>query len=170
MTTTGGPVARGEVGELFSRSPYLFAGYWQKPDETAQSFRDGWVSAGDLARQDDEGFYYIVDRKKDMIISGGINVYPKEVETIIDRHPAITESAVYGIPDDYWGERIVAAVVVADGASFPGDDVLKEFCRDQIGAQKIPKSFVELAALPRNPMGKVLKTTLREKSTASSSK
>lgn len=168
VDAAGETVPQGEVGELFSRSPYLFRGYWGKPDETADSLRDGWASAGDLARQDDEGFYYIVDRKKDMIISGGVNVYPKEVEIVLDRHPAVAESAVYGVPDEYWGERIVAAVVVAGGAEFPGDEALKTHCRERIGGQKIPKSFVALEALPRNPMGKVLKSALREQAAGSS--
>ena len=167
LDDAGDAVGDGEVGELFSRSPYLFRGYWQKPGETADSLREGWVSAGDLARRDDEGYYYIVDRKKDMIISGGVNVYPKEVETVLDRHPAVAESAVYGVPDEYWGERVVAAVVVAGGAEFPGDEALNAWCRERIGGQKIPKSFVALDALPRNPMGKVLKSALREQGTRS---
>ena len=168
VDAAGEAVPQGEVGELYSRSPYLFRGYWNKPDETAESLRDGWASAGDLARQDDEGFYYIVDRKKDMIISGGVNVYPKEVEVVLDQHPAVAESAVYGVPDEYWGERIVAAVVVVEGSEFPGDEALKAHCRERIGGQKIPKSFVALDALPRNPMGKVLKSALREQAAGSS--
>ncbi|MEO1247615.1 MAG: class I adenylate-forming enzyme family protein [Pseudomonadota bacterium] len=163
----GEAVERGEVGELFSRSPYLFAGYWNKPEETAKSKIDGWVSAGDLARQDDEGFYYIVDRKKDMIITGGINVYPKEVETVLNRHSAVLESAVYGVPDDYWGERIVAALVMEPGAAVPTDDSLQAFCQEHIGKQKMPRSFVVHTALPRNAMGKVLKSALREQSAES---
>ena len=162
LDDAGEPVAPGEVGELFSRSPYLFAGYWQKPEETAKSLRNGWVSAGDLARQDEEGYFYIVDRKKDMIISGGINVYPKEIETVLDRHPAIAESAVYGVPDEYWGERIVAAIVAAEGARLPDGEALQSFCSEYIGRQKIPKTFIAVPALPRNPMGKVLKSVLRE--------
>lgn len=163
LDDAGDAVPDGEVGELYSRSPYLFRGYWNKPDETAESLENGWATAGDLARRDDEGFYYIVDRKKDMIISGGVNIYPKEVEIVLDRHPAIAESAVYGVPDEYWGERVVAAVVVDGGADFPGDDALSAWCREHIGGQKIPKSFVALNALPRNPMGKVLKSALRER-------
>lgn len=156
----GQPVAPGEVGELFSFSPYTFAGYWQRPKETEQSLKQGWVSAGDLARQDEEGFYYIVGRKKEMIITGGVNVYPREVEIVLDRHPAIAESAVVGIPDPYWGERVVAAIVVASGSEIPDEAGLMAYCERHIGKQKIPKAFAIMAALPRNPMGKVLKSDI----------
>ena len=107
----GNEAAPGEVGELFSTSPYLFNGYWNKPEDTAATMRGGWVSAGDMARRDEDDYIYIVDRKKDMIISGGVNVYPREVEDALSRHPAVREVAVVGVPDDYWGERIKAFVV-----------------------------------------------------------
>ena len=156
----GEDVAQGEVGELFSRSPYLFAGYRERPEETQKSIRDGWVSAGDLARQDEEGFYYIVGRKKEMIISGGINVYPREVESVLEDHPSIAESAVVGIPDEYWGERIVAAITLAKDADELDEAVLTDWCADRIGVQKVPKQFVLLDAFPRNAMGKVLKSEI----------
>ena len=156
----GEEVARGEVGELFSCSPFLFAGYRNRPEETRDSTRDGWVSAGDLARQDEDGHYYIVGRKKEMIISGGINVYPREVEAALEEHPAVAESAVLGVPDEYWGERIVAAIVLEQGASTPDKDSLTAWCAERIGKQKIPKDFVSLSALPRNAMGKVIKTEI----------
>ncbi len=158
----GEEVAPGEVGELFSKSPYLFAGYSDRPDETAKAIKDGWVSAGDLARQDDEGFYYIVGRKKEMIISGGINIYPREVEFILDQHPSIAESAVLGVPDDYWGEKIVAALALAEGADEPDSSALSQWCTDRIGSQKVPKQFFFLDAFPRNAMGKVLKSEIAE--------
>ncbi len=101
----GAPVERGEVGELYSTSPCLFLGYWDKPAATAASMREGWFSAGDLAWQDEDGCYYIVDRKKDMYISGGVNVYPREIEEFLVRLPGVREAAVVGVPDDYWGER-----------------------------------------------------------------
>ncbi|WP_394729366.1 class I adenylate-forming enzyme family protein [Altererythrobacter sp. GH1-8] len=153
----GEPVKQGEVGELFSSSPYVFTGYHNRPEETAKSLKNGWVSAGDLARQDEEGFYYIVGRKKEMIISGGINVYPREIETVLEKHPAIAESAVVGLPDDYWGERIAAAIVLAPSNPAPDEAALTEWCAPYIGKQKIPKCFAVVKELPRNPMGKVLK-------------
>jgi long-chain acyl-CoA synthetase len=156
----GEDVVQGEVGELFSRSPYLFAGYRERPEETQKSMRDGWVSAGDLARQDEEGFYYIVGRKKEMIISGGINIYPREVESVLEEHPSIAESAVVGMPDEYWGERIVAAITLAKGANELDETILTDWCVDRIGNQKVPKQFVLLEAFPRNAMGKVLKSEI----------
>jgi len=155
----GRETAPGEVGELFSRSPYLFNGYWNKPEQTAETLKDGWVGVGDMALRDDEGFYHIVDRKKDMVISGGLNIYPREVETVIDRHPDIQESAVIGVPDPRWGEQLVAYVVSTSGAP-PAD--LAELCKVNLAAYKLPKAFVAIDALPRNANGKVLKTALRE--------
>ena len=108
-------VGPNEVGELFSNSPYLFNGYWRKPEATAQAFRDGWVTVGDLARRDEEGYLYIVDRKKDMVISGGVNVYPSEVEEVLARHPDVAEVAVVGAPDERWGETLVAFVSLRPG-------------------------------------------------------
>ena len=156
----GVEVARGEVGELFSTSNCLFSGYWNKPEQTADAFRDGWVSVGDMARQDEDGFYYIVDRKKDVVISGGVNIYPREVETALDTHPAIAETAVIGAPDPRWGEQLVAYVVVAEGAQV-SDAELDAFARANLADYKRPKSFHRLDALPRNANGKVLKTDLR---------
>ena len=110
LDDAGQEVGPNEVGELFSRSPYLFNGYWGLPEATAESLRDGWFSAGDLATKDDEGFVYIVDRKKDMIISGGVNIYPREIEEALHHHPAVKEAACVGVKDEYWGEALVAYV------------------------------------------------------------
>jgi long-chain acyl-CoA synthetase len=148
----------GEVGELFSRSPYLFNGYWNKPDQTLETLRDGWVGVGDMAVRDEEGFYHIVDRKKDMVISGGLNIYPREIETLIDRHPGVIESAVIGVPDPRWGEQLIAYVVSPSGAT-PQD--LADFCKANLAPYKLPKAYLAIDALPRNANGKVLKTTLR---------
>ena len=156
----GAPVMRGEIGELFSFSPYSFDGYHGWPDETAKSLKDGWVSAGDLARQDEEGFYYIVGRKKEMIISGGINVYPREIEVVLNAHPAVSESAVVGLPDEYWGERIVAAIIAEPGEAVPDTAALTAWCAERLGKQKLPKQFAVLNELPRNPMGKVVKAEI----------
>ncbi len=160
----GQPVARGEVGELFSTSACLFAGYWGNPAATREAYTllDGtpWVSVGDLARQDDEGYLYIVDRKKDMVITGGVNVYPREVEAVLDQHPAVLESAVFGVPDARWGEQLVACVVLAPGAAAE-PAALIDFLKPRLAPYKCPKQVLLVAALPRNANGKVLKRELR---------
>jgi long-chain acyl-CoA synthetase len=155
----GRPVGAGEVGELFSRSPYLFDGYHGRAEATAEAMVDGWVTAGDLARTDDEGYVYIVGRKKDMIISGGVNIYPQEIEDALLAHPAIAEAAVIGVPDDDWGERVKAAVVLADGAH-DASAAVAEATRE-LGSYKRPRSVDVHEALPRNAAGKVLKHVLR---------
>jgi acyl-CoA synthetase (AMP-forming)/AMP-acid ligase II len=149
-----------EVGELFSRSPYLFNGYWQRPQDTAEAYRNGWVTVGDLARRDAEGFIYIVDRKKDMVISGGVNIYPREVEEVIFKHPAVADVAVIGIPDDKWGEALKAYVVKRPDGSLTAVE-LESFLEPLISRMKIPKVVEFIAQIPRNANGKVLKTDLR---------
>ena len=156
----GVEVGPGAVGELFSTSACLFNGYWGKPEQTAETFRDGFVSVGDLAVRDDEGFVYIVDRKTDMVITGGMNVYPREVESVIDSHPAVRESAVIGGPDPRWGEQLLAYVVFDAGPAEAED--LAAYCKARLAPYKLPKSFHALDALPRNASGKVLKTALRD--------
>jgi acyl-CoA synthetase (AMP-forming)/AMP-acid ligase II len=157
----GNPVKRGDVGELFSTSPNLFLGYWNNPEATAAAMRDGWFSAGDLAWQDGDGCYYIVDRKKDMYISGGVNVYPREIEEFLFRLPGVRDAAVVGIPDDYWGEAGKAFLVLEPGAEVTVESVLA-ICRDSIAGYKVPRHVVFVEGLPRNPAGKVLKTELRK--------
>mgnify|MGYP001047531660 FL=1 len=160
LDEAGREVADGEVGELYSRSPYLFNGYFERPDETAAVIRDGWVSAGDLARRDDDGHYYIIDRRKDMIVSGGINVYPREVEEVLQAHPAVHEAAVIGVPDEHWGERLRAYVVHRrERHAKPAD--LEAYCRERLAGYKVPKEFRAVAELPRNASGKILKKQLR---------
>ncbi|MEQ1801701.1 MAG: AMP-binding protein [Gammaproteobacteria bacterium] len=149
-----------EVGELFSRSPYLFNGYWGRPQETAESFQDGWVTVGDLARRDGEGYLYIVDRLKDMVISGGVNIYPREVEEVIFQHPGVQEAAVIGIPDEKWGEVLKAFVVLRPGGDL-GAEALLAFLEPRIARMKMPKQVEFIEQIPRNANGKVLKTTLR---------
>lgn len=155
------PVEHGEVGELVVRGPNVFVGYWNRPEATAEAFRNGWFHTGDLARQDDDGFYYIVERKKDMLISGGENVYPAEVEQALYRHPKIREVSVIGIPDDRWGEVPMAFVVVQQDEHLNLDE-LTDFCAGRLARFKIPRRLVELEALPRTATGKVLKRSLRE--------
>ncbi len=157
----GQPVPRGEVGELYSTSPYLFPGYWQLPEATAEAFRDGWVSAGDLAWQDEDGYIYIVDRKKDMIISGGINIYPREIEEVLHMHPGIRDVAVVGLPDDYWGESVTAFVVREPGADIDEEAVVA-CCAGELADYKRPRKVIWVDEIPRNPSGKVLKRALRD--------
>jgi len=153
--------AADEVGELFSRSPYLFHGYWNRPEETRAAFRDGWVSVGDLAKRDADGFVYIVDRKKDMVISGGINIYPREIEEVLALHPAVSDVAVIGVPDEQWGERLLAFVVPWPGRALATQDMV-EFCTGRLAGYKIPRELLAIDALPRNANGKVLKIELRK--------
>jgi acyl-CoA synthetase (AMP-forming)/AMP-acid ligase II len=151
-----------EVGELFSRSPYLFNGYWQRPEETDAAFQDGWVTVGDMVRRDDEGYLYIVDRKKDMVISGGVNIYPREVEEVLATHPDISDVAIIGVPDEKWGESLKAFVVMKGGAGI-NQAAMEEFCDGRIARMKIPKTVEVIDTIPRNPTGKVLKTELRKR-------
>jgi len=164
LDEAGHEVERGAVGELYSSSPYLFNGYWNQPEETAAARRDGWVSAGDLARQDADGFYYIVDRKKDMVVTGGFNVYPREIEEILHHHPAVLEAAVVGVPDDYFGEALRAFVVARPGQNLD-PSALEGHCREYLAGYKVPKEYRVLEGLPRNAAGKVLKKELRDRST-----
>jgi acyl-CoA synthetase (AMP-forming)/AMP-acid ligase II len=152
----------GTVGELQSTSPYAFSGYWNRPRETAEACRDGWVSVGDLARRDEQGYLYIVDRKKDMVISGGVNLYPREIEEVLAQHPAIAEVAVIGVPDAHWGERLEACVVIRVGEHFTLED-LERFCDGRLAGYKRPRLLKVVERLPRNAAGKVLKTELRRR-------
>ncbi|MCU0881602.1 MAG: long-chain-fatty-acid--CoA ligase [Hyphomonadaceae bacterium] len=151
----------GEVGEITMRSTTVMKGYWNRPDATAETVRDGWLYTGDAGFMDEEGFLYIHDRVKDMIVSGGENIYPAEVENAVFGHPAIADVAVIGIPDDKWGEAVKALVVVKPGASVTADEVIA-FTRERIAAYKVPKSVDFITELPRNPSGKVLRRELRE--------
>ena len=151
-----------EVGEIFTVSPYIFNGYWKKIEETNEAFDGEWLTVGDLAKKDEDGFLYIVDRKKDMIISGGINIYPREIEEVLLSHPQINDVAVIGLPDEKWGEIIKAFIVFKNQEELILDD-LHDFCKDKISKIKMPKFIENIRALPRNANGKVLKRELREK-------
>ncbi|MEM3112712.1 MAG: long-chain-fatty-acid--CoA ligase [Candidatus Anstonellales archaeon] len=153
---------RGEVGELVCRGPNVMKGYYKDREATQEVLKGGWLHTGDLARMDEEGFLYIVDRKKDMIISGGENIYPREIEEVLYRHPKIQEAAVIGIPDPLWGESVKAFVVLKKGEKMKEEEVI-EYCKRHLASYKKPKKVEFVEALPRNPSGKVLKTLLREK-------
>jgi acyl-CoA synthetase (AMP-forming)/AMP-acid ligase II len=157
----GAALPPGEVGEVVVRGPQLMRGYWNRPEANADSLRDGWMHTGDAGRLDDEGFLYIEDRVKDMIVSGGENVYPREVENVLLAHPAVADAAVIGVPDPRWGEAVKAVVVLRADASCSADDIVG-FCRGKLGGYKLPRSVDFLDVLPRNPSGKVLKRVLRE--------
>lgn len=155
-------VPTGEVGELLVKGPNVFVGYWNQPDKTKEALKNGWFYTGDLATQDEEGFLYIVDRKKDMIISGGENVYPVEVEQILYRHPNIKEVAIIGVPDERWGESVKAVVVLKDPNQSLSAEDLETFCDGKLARFKMPKFIEIVEELPRNATGKVLKHVLRK--------
>ncbi len=147
----------GEIGEIVIKGPNVMKGYWQRPDATGDAIRDGWFRTGDLARRDEDGYYFIVDRAKDMIIRGGLNVYPREIEEVLYEHPAVAEAAVVGIPDDMKGEEIGAAVTLKPGATATEDE-LRDFVKDRVAPYKYPRIvwFVP-EGLPKGPTGKILK-------------
>lgn len=157
--TSGELVKPGEVGELWSRSPLMFSGYWNRPELQAQTIKNGWVTAGDMARRDDEGYLYLVDRKNDMIISGGENVYPREIEEVLLQHPQIEEVAVIGLPHAYWGEAVTAVIHLKPGAT-PAIDTLKSGLA-ALARWKHPKYWYFTSRLPRNSMGKILRRDLQ---------
>ena len=153
----GAPVKRGEVGELTLCGPHLFSGYFRRPEATAEVLKGGWLYTGDLAREDEDGFFYLVGRRKEMFISGGENVFPAEVERALYEHPAVSECAVLGVPDTRWGEVGLAAVVLTEPMS---KDVLRTFLKERLTAYKVPKHLVFVDALPKSSAGKILKRDL----------
>lgn len=158
---TGQDVPQGEVGELICRGPNIMAGYYNRPEANAETIQDGWLHTGDLATMDVDGYYYIVDRLKDMIIVSGYNVYPREVEEILFRHPAVADAAVVQVPDAYQGESVFAFVVQKPGATATEGEII-EFCRTNLAVYKAPKRVAFRADLPKNMTGKVLRRELRE--------
>ncbi|MDP5182363.1 long-chain-fatty-acid--CoA ligase [Blastococcus sp. BMG 814] len=161
-------VPQGEVGEIVYRSPMVMKEYWNKPEETAEAFAGGWFHSGDLVRQDEDGYFYVVDRKKDMIISGGENIYCAEVENVLAAHPKVAEVALIGVPDTRYGEAPLAVVAPRDAADPPTAEELAAFCRERLARYKNPREYSVVGALPRNPSGKVLKTALRQEHSAGS--
>ncbi|HXG64842.1 MAG TPA: long-chain fatty acid--CoA ligase [Blastocatellia bacterium] len=152
----------GENGELCLRGPQIMKGYWQKPEETANTLRDGWLYTGDVARMDEDGYFYIVQRKKDMILVSGFNVYPNEVEDVLFTHPAILEAAVIGVPDAYRGEAVKAFVVLKQGEQATAEEII-EYCRERLARYKVPSTVEFLESLPKSTVGKVLRRELRER-------
>ena len=161
-------LAQGDVGELAVRGPQVMKGYWHQPEETAAVLRNGWLLTGDLARMDEDGYFYIVDRKKDMILCSGYNVYPREVEEVLFMHPAVGEAAAIGVPDPYRGETVKAFVVLKAGKTATEADIIA-FCKERLAPFKVPKAVEFATALPMSLVGKVLRRQLREQELAKAS-
>ncbi|HWQ73616.1 MAG TPA: long-chain-fatty-acid--CoA ligase [Desulfitobacteriaceae bacterium] len=162
LDNDGNEVEQGEVGELFTKGwGILIDEYWRNPQASKEAFRGEWISPGDMARKDEEGFLYLVDRKKDMIITGGENLYPTEVENILVKHPAVLEAVVIGLPDELWGERVHAVIVPQPGMAVTGEE-LKDFVKPQLAGYKRPKSYDFVKELPKNATGKILRRKVRE--------
>ncbi|MFH1623756.1 MAG: long-chain-fatty-acid--CoA ligase, partial [Pseudomonadota bacterium] len=155
-------VKPGEIGEIIVKGDNVMKGYWKLPEETAETIKNGWLHTGDMATVDEEGYIFIMDRKKDMIISGGENIYPREVEEVLYSHPSILEAAVIGVPDEDWGESVKAFVVLKEGEKASEQEIIN-FCKENLASYKKPKSVEFLDVLPRTAAGKVLKRELREK-------
>jgi long-chain acyl-CoA synthetase len=155
------PLPIGEIGEIAIRGPQVMAGYWDRPEESAAVLRDGWLRTGDLGTMDEDGYFTIIDRKKDLILAGGYNVYPREVEEVLFEHPAIKEASVMGIPDPYRGETVKAFIVLKEGWQV-SEMQLDRWCRDRLAAYKVPKQYEFRNELPLSLIGKVLRRKLKE--------
>lgn len=160
VDTDNRDVGPGVVGEIIAQSDSIMSSYWKRPKETAETIVEGWLRTGDLAYYDEKGFVYIVDRKKDMIVSGGENVYSREVEDVLYKHPAVAEAAVVGVPDPRWVERVHAVIALKPGAGATEKEIIA-FCKDHIASYKAPKSVEFMDSLPKNPQGKILKKEIR---------
>jgi long-chain acyl-CoA synthetase len=156
----GRTLAAGEVGEICARSPGIMSGYFGMPEASAEALRDGWLHTGDMGCLDADGYLYVTDRKKDLIIRGGFNVYPRDVEDVLYQHPGVLEAAVVGKPDAALGEEVVAFVVPANGV-IPTEEDLLAFCRERLAKYKSPKEIRFVEQIPKSPIGKVLKRDLR---------
>jgi|HigsolmetaAR201D_1030396.scaffolds.fasta_scaffold01188_11 long-chain acyl-CoA synthetase len=156
----GNELPPGEVGEIVIKGPNVMKGYWNRPDATAEVMRDGWFHTGDMAKVDEDGYFFIVDRKKDMIIRGGYNVYPREIEEVLYEHPAVREAAVIGVPHDELGEEVAAVVALKEGAEVDADS-LRDFVKEQVAAYKYPRYIHFVDELPKGPTGKILKREIK---------
>jgi len=161
LETGGKEMPLGEIGELVVKGPQVMKGYWNRPEETSMVLRNGWLYTGDIAKMDSDGFFFIVDRKKEMIIAGGYNIYPREVEEVLYEHEKIKEAACYGVPDEYRGETVKIAVVLKEGQTCTPEE-LTEYCKTKLAKYKIPKKIEFRKELPKSPIGKVLRRVLVE--------
>jgi long-chain acyl-CoA synthetase len=153
-------VKQGEPGEIIMKGPLIMQGYWNNPQETAGQLRDGWLYTGDIAVQDEDGYFFIVDRKKDMIIAGGFNVYPREIDEVLFQHPKVQEAVAVGIADKYRGETVKAYIVLKPGDTATAEEIIA-FCREKLAAYKTPKLVEFRTSLPKSAIGKVLRKILR---------
>jgi malonyl-CoA/methylmalonyl-CoA synthetase len=158
---TGADVTPGQIGEIWLKGPAVTPGYWRKPEETAKTFEQGWFRTGDLGNIDQDGYYYLTDRIKHIIISGGENISPQEVEVVINQLEDVVESSVVGIPDERWGEKVVAAVVTKTGSNIKPEEI-RDHCKKKLHDWKCPKEVLFVKELPRNTMGKVLKEEVKK--------
>jgi long-chain acyl-CoA synthetase len=156
-------MAPGEVGEIVNRGPMIIPGYWNKPEETAYAIEDGWLFTGDVGKMDEQGWFYVVDRKKDLIIASGYKVWPRDVEDVLYQHPAVREAAVIGVSDSYRGETVKAFVALKEGleGSVTADDIIS-FCKSRMAAYKYPRQVEFVTAIPKTLTGKFLRKDLRE--------
>ncbi len=158
---TGEKANVNEIGEIVVRGPQVMKGYWNRPEETAATLRDGWLYTGDLGYMNEEGYFFVVDRKKDMIIASGYNVYPREVEEVLYEHPKVQEAVVIGVPDAYRGETVKAFVVIKEGETCTEEE-LDQFMRSKLAAYKVPRIYEFRKELPKTAVGKILRRTLVE--------
>lgn len=158
----GGECAPGEIGEVITRSDLVMKGYWNRPEQTAEALQNGWLYTGDLGYQDERGYLYLMDRKHGKIITGGLNVYPREVEEVLSQHKAIAEACVFGVPDPKWGEAVTAAVTLRSGTDTSERELI-EFCKSKVAAYKSPKKVHILDSLPKNAYGKILQRELKKR-------
>ena len=152
----GNEVDQGEIGEIVIKGHNIMKGYWDRPEATEESIKDGWFYSGDMAKVDEDGYFFIVDRKKELIIRGGYNVYPREIEEVLYEHPAIQEAAVIGVPDEALGEEVGAAVVLKKGEQL-SEDELRDHVKSEVAAYKYPRKIWFVDELPKGPTGKILK-------------
>ncbi len=161
----GNDVKPGQMGEIIARGPNVMKGYWKRPEETAKTFDGGWLHTGDMATVDEDGYIYVVDRKKDLIISGGENISPHEIEDVLHLHPAVQECAAIGVPDEKWGEQVKAIVVLKKGQQATEKELI-QFCAERLARYKLPKTVAFAEGLPKDPVGKIQKKILREQYSA----
>jgi len=155
------PVPLGEVGEVAVKGPQVMKGYWKRPEETALVLKDGWLLTGDMGRIDEDGYLYIVDRKKDLIISGGYNIYPREVEEVLYEHPKVKEVVVVGVPDEYRGEVVKAFIVLKENTTATAEEIIN-YCQEKLAKYKVPKYVEFRTELPKTAIGKLLRRALRD--------
>ena len=162
---TGEPVKQGETGEILIKSPLVMKEYWNNPEETANQLKDGWLRTGDLAYQDEDGYIFIVDRSKDLIIAGGYNIYPRDIDEVLFKHPQVKDVITVGIPHDYRGETVKSFVQPVEGATVTEKELIA-YCRERLSAYKVPRSIEFRSELPRSAIGKAFRRKLRDEEIA----